>query len=113
MAIDGLDFVEVCGAGYQHAVINRDRHLANQRQGGVLEQIVNVIDRPGTGVLDRHNSVIRLSGLHLIKDIRELRAAAFNKLFEMTGRILTRGKVGIGTFRPQEGNTRRMRVSFV
>jgi hypothetical protein len=63
-------------------VIDRDRQLANDRQAGVLQQIVDIVDAAGAGVFNRHDGVIGLAGFHLIKDIGKLRAAAFNKLFK-------------------------------
>ena len=113
MGVDRLDFCEVSRSGNQYAVVNRDRHLPDQRQRSVLEQIVNVVDGTGTGVLDWHDSVICLAGFYLIENIGELCAAALNKLFEVTGSILTCSEVGIGTFWSQEGNTRRVRVGLV
>jgi hypothetical protein len=50
MAVNGLDFIQVGGTGYQYAVVNWHGQLTHNRQAGVLQQIVNVIDGPGTGV---------------------------------------------------------------
>ena len=74
-------------------MIDRDRQLANQRQAGVLQQIVNVVDGTRTGVFNGHDGVIRLAGLDLVKDIGKFCAAALNKFFEMASGILTCGQV--------------------
>ncbi|MNE57356.1 hypothetical protein D3C80_1523170 [compost metagenome] len=71
-------------------MVDRDIKLANQRQTGVLEQVVDIVNRAGTGVFNRDDGVISLPGFDLIKDIGEFCAATFNEFFEMTCRILAR-----------------------
>ena len=94
-------------------MIDRDRQLADQRQAGVLQQIVDVVDGAGAGVFNRHHGVIRLAGLDLVKNVGKLRAAAFNKFFEMASGILTCGQVRIGALWPEESDTRRVRIGFI
>ena len=53
-------------------MIDRDRQLADQRQAGVLQQIVDVVDGAGAGVFNRHHGVFRLAGLDLVKNVGKL-----------------------------------------
>ena len=61
----------------------------------MLQKIVNIIDAAGTGIFNRNDGIVSLAGLHLLKDIGELRAAAFDKLFKVAGGVLTSRKVRI------------------
>ena len=79
----------------------------------MLEQIVNIIDGTGTGVLNRHYGVICLAGFDLVENVCKFRAAALNKLFEMAGCVLASCQVRIGPFRAEESDTSRVRVGFV
>ncbi|CCJ85738.1 hypothetical protein BN133_2115 [Cronobacter dublinensis 582] len=79
----------------------------------MLQQVVDVVDRAGAGVLDRHHGVIGLTGFDLVKNVVEFRAAAFDKLIEMAGGILTGGKVRIGAFRAEKRDAGRVWVSLV
>jgi hypothetical protein len=79
----------------------------------VLQQIVNVIDCPGTGVFQRHDGIIGLAGFNLIKDIVKFKTAALDKLLEMAGGILTRCQMRVRAFRAEEGDSGRMGINFV
>ena len=94
-------------------MVDWDCQLANQRQAGVLEQIVDIINGAGTGVLNRHHGVIRLAGFYLIENISKLRTAALNELFEMAGCVLARSQVGVRAFWTEERDACRVRVGFV
>ena len=79
----------------------------------MLQQIVDVVDPAGAGVFNRHYGVIGLTGLHLIKNIGELRAAAFNKLLKVASGVLTRRQMRIRAFGTEERHASRMRVNFI
>ncbi|STW68171.1 Uncharacterised protein [Klebsiella pneumoniae] len=82
-------------------MIDRDRQLANDRQAGVLQQIVDVVDPAGAGVFNRHHRVIGLAGFYLIKNIGELRAAALNKLLKVASGVLTRRQMRVRALGPR------------
>ena len=94
-------------------MIDRNSQLTDQRQAGVLEQIVNIVDGAGTGVLNRHHGVICLAGFDLVEDVCKFCTTALNELFEMTGCVLASRQVRIRTFRAEESDPSRVRVGFV
>ncbi|MNY60185.1 hypothetical protein D3C86_1967030 [compost metagenome] len=69
-------------------MIDRVSQFADDRQTGVLQQVVNVINRAGAGVFDRQDGVIRLAGFNLGEDILEFLATALDQLIEMASSIL-------------------------
>lgn len=88
MAVDGFNLAQVAIAGHQNTVVDRVGQFADDRQAGVLQQIVHLVNRTGTGILDRQNCVVRLAGFHLGEDILKLLATAFYQPIEMAGGIL-------------------------
>ena len=95
MAIYRFNGLKIRRARHQYTVVYRNGHLANDRQAGVLQQVVNVVNPTGAGVVNRYHSIVSLSGFDLIKDIGKFCAAAFNKLFKMAGSVLTCCEMGI------------------
>ena len=113
MAVNGLNFIGIRRGAHQYAMIDRDRQLANDRQAGVLQQIVDVVDPARAGVFNRHHGVIGLAGLYLIKNIGELRAAALNKLLKVASGVLTRRQMRVRALGTEERHAGRMRVNFI
>ena len=113
MAVNGLNFIGIRRGAHQYAMIDRDRQLANDRQAGVLQQIVDVVDPAGAGVFNRHHRVIGLAGFYLIKNIGELRAAALNKLLKVASGVLTRRQMRVRALGTEERHAGRMRVNFI
>ena len=61
----------------------------------MLQKVINIIDAARTGIFNMDDGVISLTGFHLLKDIREFSAAAFDKLFKVAGGILTSRKMRV------------------
>lgn len=74
-------------------MIDWDRELTDDRQAGMLQQIVDIIDATGAGIFDRNDRVVGLAGFHLVKDIGKFCAAALDELFEMARRVLAGGQM--------------------
>ena len=113
MAVDRFNGVEGGRAVDQHAVVDRDRHFAHDRQTGMLQQVVDVVNAAGAGVFNRHHGVVSLAGLDLIKDIGKFQAAAFDELLKVAGGILAGRQMRVGTFRAQKRDTCGVRVNFI
>ena len=67
MAVDGLNFIGIRRGADQYAMIDRDRQLAYDRQAGVLQQIVDIVDPAGAGVFNQHHRVVSTAVSYLIK----------------------------------------------
>ncbi|CCJ76400.1 hypothetical protein BN135_1464 [Cronobacter muytjensii 530] len=113
VTVDGFDFLKRGGGGDQHAVVDRQRQLADNRQAGVLQQVIDVVNGARTCVLNRHHGVVRLASFDLVENIVEFGASAFDKLIEMAGGVLTGGKVRVRAFWAEERDAGRVRVRLV
>ena len=113
MTINGFNLLQIGIACYQHAVLDRLGQFAHNREAGLLQQIVNVVDRAGTGVFNRQHRVISLAVFNLTNNILKLQAADLHHIVEVARGILTCGEMGIGTFRAKESDARRQRMSMV